>query len=1369
VTPNHPEPDLRSAESLASTVSMRATTSAPGATTSDSYAQAHEQGVLDAGHLAHPERTLVEILRTTAEEHPTALALEDAAGALSYRRLLRLVNDQAVQLSRAGVRRGDTVGIRIPSGTRELYLSILATLTVGAAYVPVDADDPEERARLVFGEAHVVGVIGAGGRFAVRDGLDAGVLTDRPVPPGEDPSLAHWGEPMPAPGDDAWIIFTSGSTGVPKGVAVTHRSAAAFVDAEAGLFLAGEPIAPGDRVLAGLSVAFDASCEEMWLAWRNGACLVPAPRSLVRSGADLGPWLIAHGITVVSTVPTLAALWPEEALESVRLVIFGGEACPPELAERISGRGREVWNTYGPTEATVVACGALLDGSDPVRIGLPLDGWSLAVVDAQGSRVRAGETGELIIGGVGLARYLDAAQDAVKYAPHAGLGWERAYRSGDLVRFDAEGLVFVGRADDQIKLGGRRIELGEIDAALQALPGVAGAAAVVQTTPAGNQVLVGYLSLAGPGRPGPGTPGPGTPGPVESGPAPTEPAAFDLAAATDALRVALPAALVPLLAVVDTIPTRTSGKVDRAALPWPLASLAGSSADPDSLSPTASWLAGHWAAILGLPVVDADSDFFAYGGGSLSAAQFVSAIRERHPDTRVSDIYDHPRIGALAAELDSRTPPAPRRSRTVLPTPLRTGVLQSLLGVPLHLLVGAKWLVYLAAANNVLSAAGASFAPTVSWWWILAGFLVLVTPLGKMGISVAAARLLLKGVRPGAYPRGGSVHLRLWLAEQVAQFVDAASLAGAPWISYYARLLGARIEPGVDLHSVPPVTGMLSIGARAAIEPEVDLAGYWLDGDTLRLGRIRIGAEAVIGSRSTLLGGAKIGEGAEIEPGSAVSGRVPAGERWAGSPAARVGSARRAWPAEHPPSARRWLLAYGAGSVTLTAIPAAAVLLGVLILGVAIGDAGSLGAAATRAALAVPLAVLAAGVFYAGAVVAAVRLLGLGLREGHHPVRSRVGWQVWMTERLLDGARTLLFPVYASLLTPVWLRLLGAKVGPGVEASTVLLVPALTTIAPGAFLADDTMVACYELGGGWMRIGPAKIGRRAFLGNSGIAGPGRTVPRDGLVAVLSSTPRKAKRGSSWLGNPPARLRRRATDIDEARTFHPPARLRLARSLWEVLRLVPVFVSTWIALGVLTALEAIWLWAGAGWALALSGFVMLAAGVAAAVVTTAAKWLLVGRIRATEHPLWSSFIWRNEVSDTFVEMVARPWFAQNAAGTPWLTLWLRSLGATIGGGVWCESYWLPEADLVTLDAGSTVNRGCVVQTHLFHDRIMQLDTVHIGAGGTLGPNSVILPAASIDAQATVGPGSLVMRGERVPTASLWSGNPISPWHRPPWKT
>jgi len=179
---------------------------------------------------------------------------------------------------------------------------------------------------------------------------------------------------------------------------------------------------------------------------------------------------------------------------------------------------------------------------------------------------------------------------------------------------------------------------------------------------------------------------------------------------------------------------------------------------------------------------------------------------------------------------------------------------------------------------------------------------------------------------------------------------------------------------------------------------------------------------------------------------------------------------------------------------------------------------------------------------------------------------------------------------------------------------------------------------------------------------------------------------------------------------------------------------------------------------------MSGLVVIAAATVAAVVTTLAKWVLVGRLRVGDHPLWSSFVWRNELADTFVESVAAPWFARPATGTAVLNLWLRSLGARIGRGVWCETYWLPEADLIHLQAGATVNHGCVVQTHLFHDRVLSMDTVTLRTGSTLGPNSVILPAATLGRHATVGPVSLVMRGEFVPDKTRWIGNPIGPWQQ-----
>ncbi|KQV09956.1 amino acid adenylation protein [Kitasatospora sp. Root187] len=1261
-------------------------------------------------------RTLLDVLEATARAHPQEPALDDGHSTLSYRALAVEVEAVRRRLAVAGIGAGDRVGVRVPSGSNDLYICILAVLAAGAAYVPVDAEDPAERAELVFGEAAVAAVLGAGRELTV---------TGRPTT----------GRPgvRPTPAEDAWIIFTSGSTGKPKGVAVTHANAAAFVDAEAAMFLQEEPIGPGDRVMAGLSVAFDASCEEMWLAWRYGACLVPVPRSQVRGGADLGPWLAEQEITVVSTVPTLAALWPAEALIEVRLLIFGGEACPPELVQRLVTEGREVWNTYGPTEATVVACGALLSGEGPVRIGLPLDGWELAVVDEAGQPVPMGGTGQLVIGGVGLARYLDPEKDAEKYAPLESLGWARAYRSGDLVQADPEGLIFLGRGDEQIKLGGRRIELGEVDAALQALPGVAGAAAAVRTAKGGNQLLVGYLV-------------------TQEG--------WDQAAAVERLRAELPAALVPLLAPVESLPTRTSGKVDRDALPWPLPGLT-TGGPGEQLYGTEAWLAEQWTEILGVQVGSAQDDFFAIGGGSLAAARLTTLLRSRYPAAAVLDIYQQPTLRKLARHLE-RSAQGDGAARSIALVPTRAKVVQTLLLLPLFTLVGLRWTVGLLALGNALAWFGSyPWAPTASWWVVGAGALLLFSPPGRLAIAAGGARLLLRGLRPGSYPRGGSMHLRLWTAERLAEVSGATELSGA-WLVRYGRALGARIGPEVDLHSLPPVTGLLRLGRGCAIEAEVDLSGYWLDGDRLEVGQVRVGSGAVIGTRSTLLPGARVGKRAQVAPGSGVTGQIPTGQRWAGAPAAKLGKAERSWPKQRPPRRARWAALYGASGLGLSLLPVLSALAAIAVVSRFVHPGDSLGDALTGALLALVPATLAYGLVYATVLLVAVRLLSIGLLTGSHPLHGRVGWQAWTVSQLMDLARGTLFPLYAGLITPYWLRALGMKIGSRAEVSTVLALPSLTTVGDGAFLADDTLIAPYELGGGWLRLGEAEIGERAFLGNSGMTALGRAVPDRGLVGVLSATPKKAKKGSSYLGMPPMRLPRSADTADLSLTYDPPARLLWARGLVEVCRLVPVFASA--ALGALTLAALAQLAAVGSVLLAalLSGLVLLAAGLAACLVSVAAKWLLVGRFRAVEHPLWSGFVWRNELADTFVEVLAVPWLVGAVPGTPVLNLWLRSLGAKVGRGVWCETYWLPEADLVTLGDGATVNRGCVVQTHLFHDRIMRMDTVILHEGATLGPGGIVLPGSTVGARSTLGPASLVMRAESVPADTRWLGNPIESW-------
>ncbi|HUH68806.1 MAG TPA: Pls/PosA family non-ribosomal peptide synthetase [Mycobacterium sp.] len=1280
-------------------------------------AQVPAQYLLSAA--APSPRTLIDIIYDTAARYSDAAAIDDGTVQLTYGELIGHIEASVEWLAARGIGRGDRIGIRMPSGSYALYVAILATLATGAAYVPVDADDPDERAELVFGEADVVAVI-----------TEAGLLRG----PG---SSCGWQAAAPLARDDAWIIFTSGSTGTPKGVAVTHRSAAAFVDAEAQMLLRDNPIGPGDRVLAGLSVAFDASCEEMWLAWRHGACLVPAPRSLVRSGMDLGPWLVTRDVTVVSTVPALASLWPAEALEAVRLLIFGGEACPLELAERLAVDGREVWNTYGPTEATVVACAARLDGAGPVSIGLPLPGWDLAVVDADGQPVSYGEIGELVIGGVGLARYLDKDKDAEKYAPMPALGWGRAYRSGDLVRLEPEGLYFCGRGDDQVKVGGRRIELGEVDSALVHLPGVSGGATAVRRTATGTPVLVGYLVSADP--------------------------SFDINEARNRLAEQLPAALVPRLVRVEELPTRTSGKVDRDALPWPPPGGADIEATTD-LGGTTGWLAGLWRDLLAAAVDGPEADFFALGGGSLSAAQLVAVLRHQYPQVTVADLYDHPRLGSLAAFLDELEPPPQVVERVVRPTPRLTQAAQTLLSVPVVTLAALPWVTWLALGNKVARALHlVPWTVAANWWVIAVAFVAFVTPVGRMGIAVLFARMLLSNLQPGTYRRGGSVHLRVWFAERVAEASGAQNLAGAPWLVYYARALGANIGKGVDLHSMPPVTGLLTLGHRCAVEPEVDLCGHWIDGDAFHVGEITIGNDATVGARTTLLPGAIVGKNADVAPGSGVLDKIKNGQYWKGSPAVKSGRVNHPWPDERPPRRSRWVPVYGLTSLLLAALPLIAAASGLAVIAVAVHRTRRLSQAVLPALQWAPVATLAALTVYALLTVVAVRVLSIGLREGYHPVRSRAGWQLWATERLMDAARNYLFPLYASLLTPIWLRLLGAKVGRGTEISTALLTPKFTVIEDGAFLADDTMVASYELGGGWIYVAKTTVGRRAFLGNSGITQPGRRVPDEGLVAVLSAAPPKAKRGSSWLGSPPMRLRRRPAEADAARTYDAPPRLKAMRAAVETCRLLPVIVTAAIALAVLGALQALARIFGIWSAALFGGLVLLAAGLIAGGVTVAAKWLLVGRIRAREFPLWSSFVWRNEVSDTFVETVAAPWFARAASGTPGMNLWLRALGARVGRGTWCESYWLPEADLVTLGNGSTVNRGCVVQTHLFHDRIMRMDSVVLEPGATLGPHCVALPAARLGSGSTVGPASLVVRGDEVPGSTRWQGNPIRPWN------
>ena len=384
--------------------------------------------------LVRDER-LHELFEATADLHGGRLAVEMNGQTLTYTELDERANRMAHLLRARGAKRGTYVGLFLPR-SMDVYAVLLGILKSGAAYVPLDPDYPAERISQILqdsGAKLLVSVSGLAARLGT--GSYANVLLDL-----EGPALSAEPAtriPRSQTGVDAedpcYAIFTSGSTGRPKGVAVPHRAVCNLVRAEGQIF----KVAPLDRVFQGFSIAFDASVEEVWLAFHAGATLVAGSAEDVHSGPELPGRLARAAISVLSTVPTLLSTF-EEDIPGLRLLILGGEACPADLVARWATPGRRMVNTYGPTEATVIATYAELEKGQPVTIGGALPNDRVYVLNEQLHLVPPGLPGELCLSGIGLALgYLgrpDLTEERFKANPFASDPFtDRLYRTGDLV------------------------------------------------------------------------------------------------------------------------------------------------------------------------------------------------------------------------------------------------------------------------------------------------------------------------------------------------------------------------------------------------------------------------------------------------------------------------------------------------------------------------------------------------------------------------------------------------------------------------------------------------------------------------------------------------------------------------------------------------------------------------------------------------------------------------------------------------------------------------------------------------------------------------------------------------------------------------
>ncbi len=447
------------------------------------------------------EEVLADLLEATARRCPGQIALIDGERRITYAELDAQAGLAASRLVAAGVKPGDIVGLWLPRGA-PLLLMQAAIAKAGAAWLPVDEDTPVERLQVCLDDANGAGVVSCT-QFAPRLS-DAGIK--RPVWTAESLlAPAAPGEHLPArgavlPEHPAYVIYTSGSTGKPKGILINQRSICHFLRSENAVL----EVTQADTVYQGFSVAFDMSFEEIWIAYLVGATLWLGPKDISGDPEALPRALAENKVTVLHAVPTLLALFAEE-VPSLRLINLGGEMCPESLVERWSRPGRAMFNTYGPTEATVSCSLARLRPGEPVTIGTPLPNYGLLVLQvAEPGENRPlallprGETGELCIIGPGLAEgYLGRPDLTVeKFLPNPWATSEddaRLYRTGDLARIDADGQVLcLGRADDQVKIRGFRVELGEIEAVLAQQPGV-GTVAVLLRKDDGIDQLVAYI------------------------------------------------------------------------------------------------------------------------------------------------------------------------------------------------------------------------------------------------------------------------------------------------------------------------------------------------------------------------------------------------------------------------------------------------------------------------------------------------------------------------------------------------------------------------------------------------------------------------------------------------------------------------------------------------------------------------------------------------------------------------------------------------------------------------------------------------------------------------------------------------------------
>ncbi len=1304
-----------------------------------------------------PARRLHHVFERTCDEHPSNLAVVCGSDRITYADLDARANRLAHHLARLGVKPGDRVGL-LMERSAETYVSLLAVLKAGAAFVPLDPSFPHERVSFIASDAGLALIVTTADLAALATARCPALALDA-----ETAAIAAEpaGRPVPAADGDSlgYVIYTSGTTGRPKGVAVNHSSACNFVASCSPIY----GVTAADRVYQGMTLAFDFSVEEVWPAFRAGATVVAGPNDHRKLGTGLTDFLIEHGVTVLACVPTLLATLDRD-VPTLRTLLVGGEACPADLVTRWARPGRRMLNTYGPTETTVTATWAELLPGRPVTIGRPLPTYTAHILDAALRPVPPGVPGEICVGGPGVAvGYVNRPElTAEKFVidPFSDRPGARLYRTGDLgVLTPAGEIEYRGRIDTQVKVRGYRIELAEVEAVLlEAGPVVSAVVAVVSA--GGADELAAYV-----------VPRPGT----------------DFAALRrqlhDALRQRLPAYMVPAyVEAIDAVPMLPSQKADRSRLPKPSGprlTAGGDGGEVPPATPLEHRVAAAWAQAFGHEIRSVEANFFLdYGGYSLLAARVVSELRSLPELSRlgIADLYAYPTVRGLAA---LAVPVAPVEAPTQPPAPAawRRGPFLATVVQTAWLLAGlviGGAALYLTVFELVPAlTVGLSPIEIVLAAPLLSVLGVCGYGLGSVAFAVALKWLLIGRYRPRREPVWGGFYVRNWVVHQAVRLIPWRLLEGTAFQCAVLRALGARIGRRVHIHRGVNLTDggwdLLELGDDVTLSREATVRLVDYDDGQVVVGAVALGIGCTLEPRSGVGPGTAMGPESRLTSHAFLEsgGRVPRGESWSGVPARPAGAA----PAPPPlPAGSRELSPAWYGVVLLSSRLLLAAFGVVPLAALAVVFSWVWGVDPVTAAEWVLHPSVEAGMAFASVSLAVLlvpillvwrcltmRLAGR-VREGVIPRWSYAYVRVQLKSDTLDWANGWLD---GTMFWPVWLRAAGMTVGRRSEISRLHdTIPELTAIGTGSFLAGGIYLGSPEVHRGTVTLARVTLGDAVFVGNYAVVAAGQSIP-DGVLIGVGTVANDAvmRLGTAWFGVPPFELpRREVVAADLGLTFRP-SRGRVANRLfWECLRfalpLGPALLAlSWLALvglaagavsppvlvlAVVPALDLAF----------LAGLCGLALGV---------KWLLLGRVRPGTHALWSSWCCRWDFNYTATHALAID-ALRALEGTVWLNWYLRALGVRVGRSValFDVSSLCTDPDMLDIRAEATANG--LYQAHTFEDRVLKTGPIVIGERATVGTGAILLHETAVGEGTRVAAHSVVMRGERLEPGQSYAGSP-----------